>query len=198
MNRVRTWWPCAVLLALGGGVVGTPTTRAADIGYIEDFALAKDRAAALKQLIPGTEDYYYFHCLHLLNSGQFEKIAALTAPWHERHGQTPRLTEIQIRAALLSYDKKPDQTLTFLRNHLGLTFDHQKETVDVAPNLPVALDPALIARARLQEFSLAITLRTRLSTGLPPTNSAGTNGGLSSRGFSGRTFRDSPSWWPTT
>jgi len=75
--------------------VYTPTvTRAGDIDFNEDFALAKDRATALKQLIPGTEDYYYFHCLHYLNTGQFEKIDALTGPWHERHKQTARLTEI--------------------------------------------------------------------------------------------------------
>jgi hypothetical protein len=31
---------------------------AGEIGFVEDFALARDRAAALRQLIPGTEDYY--------------------------------------------------------------------------------------------------------------------------------------------
>jgi len=49
-------------------------------GYIEDFALSRDRAEALKQLITGTEDYYYYHALHLLNTEQFDKIAALTGP----------------------------------------------------------------------------------------------------------------------
>ena len=37
------------------------SATAGDIGFVEDFALAKDRAAALKQLIPGTEDYYFYH-----------------------------------------------------------------------------------------------------------------------------------------
>ena len=32
-----------------------------EIGFIEDFALAADRKEALRQLIPGTEDYYYYH-----------------------------------------------------------------------------------------------------------------------------------------
>ncbi len=35
--------------------------RGADIGFIEKFALAKDRKEALKLLIPGTADYYYYH-----------------------------------------------------------------------------------------------------------------------------------------
>src|SRR5262245_23277748 len=152
MSRVRTWLAGTTLVALGGVMLLTPTSRAGDVGYVEDFALAKDRTAALKQLIPGTEDYYYYHCLHYLNTGQFDKIDALVGPWHERHNQTPRLTEIQVRQALLTYDKNPEKSLTFLKNHLGLHFDHQKETLGAAVNLPVALDQSLISRATLRDF----------------------------------------------
>jgi hypothetical protein len=154
MSRVRAWLAGVVLVALGGGVLITPTARAADVGFVEDFALAKDRTAALKQLIPGTEDYYYYHALHYLNTGQFDKIDALIGPWHERHNQTPRLTEIQVRQALLTYDKNPEKTLTFLRNHLGLRFDHQKEILGAAVNLPIALDQSLISRSTIRNYSL--------------------------------------------
>src|SRR6478609_11147679 len=82
-------------------------TQAGDIGFAEDFALAKDREAALKKLIPGTEDYYYFHCLHFLNSEQYDKVEPMTRPWHQRHGQTARLTEIQTRYALLTHGGDP-------------------------------------------------------------------------------------------
>jgi hypothetical protein len=34
--------------------------QVAEIGYLEDFALAQDRVVPTPQLIPGTEDYY--HC----------------------------------------------------------------------------------------------------------------------------------------
>ena len=51
-------------------------TQAAEIGYLEDFALAKDRTVPLQQLIPGTEDYYY-HCLHFQNTEQFDKVNGL-------------------------------------------------------------------------------------------------------------------------
>ena len=37
--------------------------RGADIGFIEKFALAPDRQEALKLLIPGTAEYYYYHSL---------------------------------------------------------------------------------------------------------------------------------------
>ena len=38
------------------------TSPADEIGYIEEFALAENRTIPLKQLIPGTQDYYYYHC----------------------------------------------------------------------------------------------------------------------------------------
>ncbi len=48
--------------ALLTGVLSMMILGAGDeVGFVEDFALARDRATALKQLIPGTEDYYYLH-----------------------------------------------------------------------------------------------------------------------------------------
>ena len=43
------------------------------IGLMERFALAEDRTAVLAELIPGSEDYYFFHCLHYQTSGQLDK-----------------------------------------------------------------------------------------------------------------------------
>src|SRR3954451_964787 len=124
MRRATLWLMGVSLAALAGLVLLTPHAAAGDIGFIEDFALAKDRNVALKQLIPGTEDYYYFHCLHYLNSGQFEKIEPLTTLWYERHKQTARLTEIQTRHALLNYEKDPKGTLDYVRGRLNLSFSH--------------------------------------------------------------------------
>src|SRR5437588_900836 len=129
------------------------TARAGEVGYVEDFALARDRAASLRQLIPGTEDYYYYHCLHLLNTEQFEKVEELTKPWLQRFGQTQRLTEIQTRHALLTYERNPKRSLTYLRSHLGLQFNHQKVILGAVPNLPTVLDPKLIAREALRAYS---------------------------------------------
>src|SRR5262245_43924067 len=157
MRRVATLLPVAGLAALASVLVLTPTiTRAADVAYVEDFALAKDRTTALKQLIPGTDDYYYYHCLHYLNTKQFDKAETLAKTWAGRSGVSPppTYTEIQLRHALLTYDKNPKQTLDFLRSHLGLHFDHQKETVDAAVLLPTSLDQNLISRATLRDSSL--------------------------------------------
>src|SRR5215472_10792040 len=155
MARATAWLAPSLLAALAAGLLLTPTSRAADVGYVEDFALARDRAAALTQLIPGTEDYYYYHCLHLLNTGRLDQLDAFTKPWVERHGHTARVTEVQVRRHLLSYEKHPKAALDFLVAHLGLRFDHQKEIPGAAPNLPTALDPRLIGRDALKANSFA-------------------------------------------
>src|SRR5271163_4753262 len=122
MNSCTIWLQGMVLAVLGGVLVLMPSNSlGGDIGYVEDFALARDRADSLKQLIPGTEDYYYYHSLHALNSGQFDRIEPLAKVWLERFGQTARFTEIQTRLALLTYAKDPKKTLEYLRTRLNLT-----------------------------------------------------------------------------
>ena len=44
-----------------------------EIGFVENFALATDRSAALKQLVPGTDDYYYYNCVHAQNTGKLDR-----------------------------------------------------------------------------------------------------------------------------
>lgn len=144
-----------IMISLAWAIFMVSAVQAGDVEFVEDFALAKDRAASLRQLIPGTEDYYYYHCLHYLNTEQFEKAEELTKPWLQRLGQTPRLTEIQTRHALLTYSRNPERSLTYLRTHLNLHFDHQKERGNLPPNLPTALDPKLIARETLRAHSMA-------------------------------------------
>src|SRR5438445_10002853 len=100
---------------------------AGDIGFIETFALSKDRSVSLKQLIHGTEDYYYYHCLHFLQTEQYDKIREMSKVWVERHGESQRYLEIQTRLALHEYDRNPQQSLGYLKHRLGLYFGHEKE-----------------------------------------------------------------------
>ncbi|MCY2990724.1 MAG: hypothetical protein NTY19_23025, partial [Planctomycetota bacterium] len=130
-------------------------TQAAEIGYLEDFALAKDRTVPLQQLIPGTEDYYYYHCLHFQNTEQFDKVNELLTAWINRYKDTPGIREIQNRQALLTYTKSPDKSLEFIRQRLGLQFNHQRERLNEKPNLPTSLDQNVIARKRLQARAFA-------------------------------------------
>ena len=126
MPRFQHSLMAASLGLLSLGVALTPNGRAGDIGFVEDFALSKDRPASLKQLIPGTDDFYYYHGLHYLQTEQFEKVEPLTVQWYERHKQTVRLTEIQTRHALLTYDKNPEKSLAYIRSRLGVRFEPEK------------------------------------------------------------------------
>jgi hypothetical protein len=148
-NHVNRWLVPLLLFNM------TLPTFAADVPFAEDFALARDRAVVLKQLIPGTEEYYYYHALHALNSEQFEKLDTYLKPWLERHGESPRYREIVTRHVLLTYERDPKKTLAYVRERLGLAFDHQKESLGAAPNLPTRLDAKLISRELLRQQSFA-------------------------------------------
>ncbi len=136
------------ILSLAMTVTLAPA-RAADISYAETFALASDREKALSQLIPGSEDYYYYHCLHYQNTEQWQKVPPLLAAWVERYHRTPRFLEIENRQALLLYAKQPDKALALIRDRLNLHFNHQREELGRKPNLPTALDAKLLDHARL-------------------------------------------------
>ena len=129
-------------------VMAASLAPAGPVGYIEDFSLAKDRTKPLKQLIPGTEDYYYYHCLHYLNTGKFGEVEKLLPIWIKRYRHTGRVQEIQNRLALLTYDDNKVKSLGFLRWRLGLRFNHQREVVRKS-QLPTKLNQNLISRRTL-------------------------------------------------
>jgi hypothetical protein len=134
---------------------------AEEIGYVEDFVLARDRAEALKQLIPGTEEYYYYHCLHYQHTEQFDKADELLATWIKRWKYTAGVHEILNRQALLQYETKPDAALKRIRERLGLNFNHQRDVLGRKPNLPNEFDqkqisrPTLAARANSRSVNLS-------------------------------------------
>ncbi len=148
MQRLAAPAICVIGLCLAS------MAQAGELGFAEEFALSKDRAETLKKLIPGTEEYYYFHALHFLNVGQNDKASAFFKPWFERFNQSPRLTEMQTRHALLNYEKNPQQSLDYFKNKLGLNFYHQKIVQGGSPSLPTALDPKSISRETLANHSL--------------------------------------------
>jgi hypothetical protein len=147
-----------LLLFMAVTLTWSSTVSAGEIDFVEDYALAKDRTAALKQLVPGTEDFYYYHALHFIQTEQLEKLDAHIAAWVQRHGETQRVWEIRTRHALAAYDKNPQKTLDFLRSRLGLNFPHQKEELNAEPNFPIALDPSVITRKAYTDRANAVTI----------------------------------------
>lgn len=123
-------------------------------GFREVFALAVDREAALAQLIPGTEDHFYFSCLLRQHEGKLDEVPPLLAAWVERHGRTERVLEIETRQALLGYDRDPKGTTKWLVERLQLSFDQQQQVPGKPSELPTSLDASLFDRDRLLQRAL--------------------------------------------
>lgn len=126
-----------------------------EIGFVETFALADDRAQVLKELIPGTEDYYYYHALHYQNTQQLDKVDELLKPWNKRLGSTQRYNIIRNRQAFLKYDNDPDFTFDFLVKTLKPNLNHQRRIPRADRKLPTELDPSLISIERLSKQALS-------------------------------------------
>jgi hypothetical protein len=127
---------------------------AVEPSFLERFALSENRAEVLKELVPGTEDYYYFHCLYYQQIGNFAEADKLLTTWIERYSQTQRVVEIRNRQALLRYSTEPEKTLQYLKSTLGLSFEQQRQVPGETPDLPTKLDPSLIARDVLTKRAL--------------------------------------------
>ena len=130
------------VLVISAAAIGARSASAIDtIGFLETFALAEDRADALQELIPGTEDFYYYSALVAQQEGRLDDVATFLEPWNNKHGETPRYREILNRQTLLEYRESPDKSLNYLKQILGLRFNHQQERLDRKPDLPSTIDP---------------------------------------------------------
>jgi len=128
-----------------------------EIGYIETFALADDRAEALKELVPGTDDYYYFHCLHYQNTGQADLYRQYLETWIRRHNGSviPQARELMNRQALLDYERDPKATLDYIRHELDMRFDHKRRTGEQESSAPTSFDNNLISIDTLLAYALS-------------------------------------------
>jgi hypothetical protein len=115
-----------------------------EIGYVETFSLANQRAEVLTQLIPGTRDYYYYHCLHFQNTGNAARYDEYMQQYIKRHGYTGRVKELRNRQALLDYKKNPKGALGHIRNELGLHFNHRRRLDNPKSSAPTTLDQKTI------------------------------------------------------
>jgi len=153
--NTRTYLPAA-LAALTAIVLPELSWAANEVGFIERFALAGDREKALAELVPGSEDYYFFHALHYQNTRNAAKLADILAQWRKRSpDENARRRMIENREALLDYEATPQKTLAYLKERLGVTFNHQRVVRDQKPELPTALDPKNIAREVFERDALA-------------------------------------------
>ncbi len=143
-----TW---ALLMAVTFPFAGS--LRAQPLDWIERYALSTNRDAVLAELIPGSEEHYFYHCLNHQVSGQIEKAEALLAQWKadERARHSGYLQGIEDRQRLLTYTRLPDQSINYFRNRLNIELDHPAPTTAGQQLHPAVLDNAPLENRQLIE-----------------------------------------------
>lgn len=154
----------ALALVTACTAAATATAAANEIGFVEDYVLAQNKADAIKNLIPGTDEHYYYQCLHHQAVGRYDQVEDLLKAWlARRKGHANSLiVEIQNRQALLTYKADPDKSLAYLRRKLGLRFDHRPQIATTIA-LPTKLDPASVSREAFINRAWAHNSRDSLS-----------------------------------
>ncbi|WP_145421790.1 hypothetical protein [Planctomycetes bacterium K23_9] len=111
------------------------------IGLMEKYALAEDRKAMLAELIPNSEDYFFYHCLHFQTTGDTNRAEAILQDWLAEHKgrETPVIAGMLDRQRLLTYRESPQRTIDYLVNRLGVNFDHAPPTTAGQRRFPSSL-----------------------------------------------------------
>ena len=155
MTRRRSI-PFAILLAAASAA------SAQEIGFIETFSLSTNRETALKELVPGTDEYYYFHGLHYQNTGQRDLYQQLLDRWirQNKGAIVAEARELMNRQALLDYEKDPPKTLDYIRRELDVRYPHARKTGERRSSAPSQLDPERLRVDLLLQKALATDPRT--------------------------------------
>ena len=117
---------------------------AQEIGFSERYALSENREAALAELIPGTDTYLYYHCLHCQTVGKIAEARGHLDAWIAKFGLNEQTHRMQTRQFILEYRSNAQATLNHLRNEFGINTDHPAPRKDEAAELQTKLDPNLL------------------------------------------------------
>lgn len=126
-----------------------------EIGFVEKFALAPNRAEVLRELVPGSEDFYFYHALHFQNSGEAAKYKETMEQWAARFPRSEMRKSIDARQVLQEYATNPKALLTFLRKTTRAELNHQQQSSERRSDLPTVLDPQLVSAAAFRQKALS-------------------------------------------
>jgi hypothetical protein len=143
------WLSSLLLVVFMTAIAPVEKAVSQEISFWEEFALSEDRQKTLEKLVPGSRDYYFFHCLHAQNEKKLDEVESLLKRWIKRHGRTQRVRVVENRQALLKYGEDPKETLDFLKRKLNLDFNHQRRIPQTQKGLPTKLNSNLIDPVRL-------------------------------------------------
>jgi hypothetical protein len=125
-----------------------------DLEIREALALAEDRATALAQLLPGSEDHDYYRCLHAQHAGALDDADAILHAWPERHGKTERYERLRLRQLLYRVSADPERAADETRDWFGVGHWHEAEVEEVDPTRATRLAHAAFSGAALLEEAL--------------------------------------------
>ncbi|MGI9243620.1 MAG: hypothetical protein ACR2RV_22680, partial [Verrucomicrobiales bacterium] len=145
---MRIWIATLTLIYLGMSC----DAQIGDQAFLERFALAssEQRQRLLDELVAGTEEYSYFHCLHYQNTRNIAALDQALSDWREQH---PRLSaerrQIELREAIFRYPDDHQRSLDSLADHLGLRWEDSPVPGGAPgrPDFATALDPQSISAA---------------------------------------------------
>ena len=132
-----------------------------DLEILEALALADNRAAALSQLLPGSEDHDYFRCLHAQHRGELDEADAILDAWPERHGSTERYQRMRTRQDWYRLGEDPERVADDVRDRFGVSHWHEPDAPELDTKRPTRLAPdafsgdALLAEAMRHGADLA-------------------------------------------
>jgi hypothetical protein len=110
-----------------------------DLEILEALALADNRAAALSQLLPGSEDHDYFRCLHAQHRGAFDEAEAILDAWPDRHGSSDRYQVMRTRQDWYRLGESAERVADDVRDRFSVTHWHEADVPDVDPSRPTKL-----------------------------------------------------------
>lgn len=143
-NRGPGWIMAAFSLWLtcSGGPV--PAVFGQTSNFAERFAVSADRGGLLAELIPGTEEYFFYHALHAQNEARVTDARGFVDAWIQRFGMTGGAKRMLTRQVLLEHSTNPAATAEYLTREFGIQTSHPAPQKDEAAELANQLDPALI------------------------------------------------------
>lgn len=141
---------CVVCYSL----LGVGSLQANTIGFDEEFSLAADRGVPLKQLIPGTEDYYYYYCLYHQYRKDYEQVEKLLKQWLDRNGRTQRYREMLNRHEILKFPDNDRAAFEHITRELQLNFNHTKKQETGKQTYPSNLDSSLFSFVALKAAAI--------------------------------------------
>ncbi len=117
----------------------------ASLDLLEAFALAPDRAAFARELVPGTEVGRLLQALAAEQAGDLDALEQLLDAWEEEHGEDDQLAAARTRLRLLRWERDPAAHRDAVRDELGLELHHQRQVEGAERSLPTRLDARALA-----------------------------------------------------